>query len=230
MREGVSVAEDSPSSNGTLKRELYFPTSIYFKDLPDGAALNAAVTPHLYAWREADREGITRSNVKEAGSWHSDTGMATRPEYRPLVDRLLTVAAEIFDDLGYHSDWQPVIDNMWANISPRYGFNRAHSHPQALWSGVYYVQTPASAGRLYFMEPRAQVLVQRPVYGRAASERPESWTEVYFEPVAGRLILFPAWLVHEVEPNMSDVEGPAGDRISVSFNLMQRRIPRPSEK
>ena len=38
------------------------------------------------------------------------------------------------------------------------------------------------------------------------------------------MILFPGWLMHEVEPNMSELEGPAGDRISVSFNLFQRRV------
>jgi uncharacterized protein (TIGR02466 family) len=50
-----------------------------------------------------------------------------------------------------------------------------------------------------------------------------AWSEVYFEPIEGRLLLFPAWLQHEVEPNLSEESGPAGDRISVSFNLFQQR-------
>jgi len=43
------------------------------------------------------------------------------------------------------------------------------------------------------------------------------WRESSFEPKAGRLIMFPAWLVHCVDPNMSDEL-----RISVSFNFMQK--------
>lgn len=35
-----------------------------------------------------------------------------------------------------------------------------------------------------------------------------------YEPVPGRLILFPAWLQHGVEPNLSDA-----DRVVVSFNV-----------
>jgi uncharacterized protein (TIGR02466 family) len=29
---------------------------------------------------------------------------------------------------------------MWANINPPGGYNRAHTHPNSLWSGVYYVK------------------------------------------------------------------------------------------
>lgn len=53
---------------------------------------------------------------------------------------------------------------------------------------------------------------------------PESWQEVYYQPIEGRIILFPSWLVHEVEPNMSEQSEMAGDRISISFNLLQRWI------
>ena len=43
------------------------------------------------------------------------------------------------------------------------------------------------------------------------------WRETSFEPKAGRLIMFPAWLTHCVDPNNSkDI------RISISFNFMQR--------
>lgn len=44
---------------------------------------------------------------------------------------------------------------------------------------------------------------------------------MHYEPVAGRLILFPAWLGHEVQPNLSKLKGKAGDRISISFNYLQ---------
>ena len=228
MKSG-SVPENQARPAGVLRQEMYFPTCIYFSDLPDAAALNATLRPHIYAWRDEDREGLTRSNVREAGTWHSATSMATRPEFRSLVARIITTAREVFDSLGYHSAWRPWVANMWANIAPRYGFNRGHSHPSCLWSGVYYVQVPERAGRLYFLEPRAQALVLEPVYERALADRPESWREVYFEPLEGRIILFPAWLVHEVEPNMSETEGPAGDRISVSFNIVQRQNPRLSK-
>ncbi len=47
--------------------------------------------------------------------------------------------------------------------------------------------------------------------------------EVFYQPQAGRLIVFPAWLVHAVHPNLSGEQGEAGERSSVSFNFYQIR-------
>jgi hypothetical protein len=35
------------------------------------------------------------------------------------------------------------------------------------------------------------------------------------------MLVFPAWLLHEVEPNLTEHTGSDADRISISFNLMQ---------
>jgi hypothetical protein len=48
------------------------------------------------------------------------------------------------------------------------------------------------------------------------------WREVHYEPIEGRLIMFPAWLTHEVAQNMCNLKGEDGWRISVSFNFKQR--------
>ena len=45
------------------------------------------------------------------------------------------------------------------------------------------------------------------------------WREVSYQPVAGRCIMFPAWLIHCVEPNESN-----DIRISVSFNFLQKTM------
>ena len=42
------------------------------------------------------------------------------------------------------------------------------------------------------------------------------WREAYIDPIPGRIIMFPAWLWHSVEPNESN-----DIRISVSFNFIQ---------
>ena len=43
------------------------------------------------------------------------------------------------------------------------------------------------------------------------------WREHSYDPKAGRLIMFPSWLNHCVDPNESN-----DIRISVSFNFMQK--------
>ena len=115
----------------------------------------------------------------------------------------------------------PVISNMWANVSPRYAFNRVHTHPGSAWSGVYYVHAPEHSGKIYFQDPRPQAQVYNVRYKTDAPRKREVWSEVFYEPIVGRLILFPAWLQHEVQPNLSELEGEAGERISISFNIHQ---------
>lgn len=203
--------------------ERYFPTFICHRDLAGSEVLNASIKPHIRAWQSDDREGIHRSNVKQIGSWHSRLDMHQREEYRELAIQILAAAQEIFDTLGYDPAFEPVFDNMWANVHPRYGFNRHHTHPNTLWSGVYYVQVPPDAGRILFCDPRPQAQSLTPRYVRDQKRKREVWSEVRFQPIEGRAILFPSWLPHEVEPNLSRLEGQAGDRISVSFNLIQKR-------
>lgn len=59
------------------------------------------------------------------------------------------------------------------------------------------------------------------VYQDKGSAGPQQWQEINYEPVEGRMILFPSWLRHEVESNLCDLGGTAAGRISISFNYGQ---------
>jgi uncharacterized protein (TIGR02466 family) len=208
-----------------LTREYFFPTMIYYRDLPEAVALNAEIKPHIYRWREEDEEGIVRSNVKQVGAWHSKTIMTERAEYAKLAHMIIACAQVIFDNLDYEPESEPFIDNMWANVNPKFAYNRSHVHPNVLWSGVYYVQSNDNSGRILFTDPRSQANVLNPRYARGQQRKPEVWSEVHYQPIEGRILFFPSWLAHEVEPNLCDKEGRNGDRISISFNIGQRRKP-----
>lgn len=206
-----------------VKKELYFPTQIYFCDLPGSEKLNANLLRSIYAMRDADPDGVVRSNVRQIGSWHSATDLNRRPEFGKLAELLTGMVQQIYRNLNYLKDSEAICDNMWANVNPRHGYNRLHTHPNVLWSGVYYVQTPSNSGRIYFRDPREQAQVTTPIFNEGEDRIRELWSEVYYEPVEGRAILFPAWLAHEVEPNLTEETGDAGNRVSISFNFVQRR-------
>jgi uncharacterized protein (TIGR02466 family) len=93
-----------------------------------------------------------------------------------------------------------------------------HIHPNSLWSGVYYIKTSQNCGSLKLEDPRSTSLMSRPNHIDGQLHQ-RLWRETYFEPVAGRLIMFPSWVNHGVEPNMSNEI-----RISVSFNFLQRNF------
>ena len=104
---------------------------------------------------------------------------------------------------------------MWANINPPGGYNKPPVHPNALFSGVYYIKTPPNSGRLICQDPRPGIQTCMPT--RKKVEIPKYlWRDVHIEPQENRAIIFPAWLWHQVEPNESN-----DIRISVSFNFIQ---------
>jgi uncharacterized protein (TIGR02466 family) len=94
--------------------------------------------------------------------------------------------------------------------------NRAHQHPNSLWSGVYYVKAPQNSGHLKVDDPRSSASMIRPKQ-KSGQLPPRLFRETHYEPKAGRCIMFPAWLTHCVDPNESN-----DIRISVSFNFLQK--------
>ncbi len=219
-------ASTPPTGAKRMDRDFFFPTPVYYTDLPGAGELNAGLKPRIDAWRVEDPEGDFRTNEPQLGGWHSATDMHTRREFDPLTAEIFEFVHGVFTSLGYDPDYEPVCDSMWVNVNPRHAANRQHTHPHALWSGVYYVQTPPQCGLLYFTDPRPQALVM-PAYFDPQRRHPATWSEVHFEPREGRLMAFPAWLPHAVQPNLTTLEGAAGERISISFNFRQRRVGAP---
>jgi uncharacterized protein (TIGR02466 family) len=192
-----------------MNRELYFATPIYVKDVGT-PEFNAQLEQNIINWSRQDK-GVQKTNVN---GWHSPTDMHEKPEYKMLVDILYQAQQFIYKDESL--DNEPFLGNMWANINPPGGYNRAHTHPNSLWSGVYYVKAPINSGHLKVEDPKPSINISRPK--RKQGQLPKHlWNEVHFEPIAGRLIMFPSWLNHCVDTNQSN-----DIRISVSFNFLQR--------
>jgi uncharacterized protein (TIGR02466 family) len=204
-----------------INKELFFPTPVYFIDLEDSESLNLFLKNRIYSWRDQDSQGVVRSNAKRAGAWHSATTMNQRAEYELFWRQIDGHMNSIFADQQYSHEYLAHCHNMWANINPQGGYNRSHTHPGSLWSGVYYVQTPPDCGRILFQDPRVQAHTMMSQKDENAESGVEQWQEVYHQAIAGRLIIFPSWLRHEVEANLSPIDGPMGDRISISFNYGQ---------
>ena len=183
---------------------------IYIKDFPDSEKLNQYLEPKIIQWSQQDK-GEQKTN---AGGWHSTTNMNQKEEYNPLTRELFNMQEEIYQKEKLSR--KPVCGNMWANINGPGNFNRPHIHPNSLFSGVYFVKTPQNSGNLMLYDPRSGVQMTMP-NRKEGKLSPELWREVHYEPKAGRCIMFPSWLWHEVKPNKSN-----DIRISVSFNFLQR--------
>ena len=187
-------------------REEFFPTSVFGKDIKLD---NDKLAQDIVNWSNQD-QGVQKTNYK---GWHSTTNMASKPEYQLLVNELIIMCRVMFKEEWL--DREPVLGNMWANINPKDGMNQTHIHSNSLFSGVYYVKSNPQAGRLKIYDPRPGAQIIMPI--RKKGKPPKHlWRDANLDPIPGRIIMFPAWLWHSVEPNQSN-----DLRISISFNFIQ---------
>ncbi len=208
-------------SNPSLAFETVaaFATPILVIDLPDGAQMNAALIPVLLK-RETEQPSKSHSTL---GGWQS-TWDVDKWAGVPAI-KLLAVARNVANRATVDRAGKPVSilwqANMWANINRSGHGNEFHSHPGSYWSGVYYVDDggistdPSLGGELEFMDPRGPApAMYAPHLAFALPGGLSVGTNQTILPKAGRLVMFPAWVLHQVRPYRG-----AAQRISIAFNL-----------
>jgi len=200
-----------------------FPTTVLSTRLPEAEALNAALKSAILQ-RRAEDPGQSGSGV---GGWRSEADMLSwgGEAAQTLARRALRLCGRRTRDLN-QGDGPPRFSwsiEMWANVSPPGGLNDLHSHPGAFWSAVYYVDTgaptpEAEGGRLYFQDPAYPLnRTYAPELAIVTASGRLQATRKTLTPEAGRLVAFPSWLLHGVEPHRGD-----GERISIAMNLAVR--------
>ena len=112
----------------------------------------------------------------------------------------------------------------WLNLNAKNKFNPPHLHPANHYSGVYYVSVPEGSGDIYFLDPRAAHRGSSPDPSHRLSnpyciDNPYDTSVFRYKPSNGKLIIFPSWLQHYVDPNPTD-----NLRISIAFNASYYRL------
>ena len=204
------MSESQPSPEQPQFAQL-FPTTILTCRLPNAGVLNRELLAHIQDLKIRDSAGRRRSNQLGWQSNNLDYGV-------PVVQGFCGLILERCQAYGCGLGWalrdelKLVMKECWANVNERYAYNQPHTHANALLSGVYYVQVPVgSCGHLVLLDPRSQPWVLQPEY---AERNIANMPMHRLPPEEGRLVLFPSWLEHSVEQNLSD-----GERISISFNV-----------
>jgi uncharacterized protein (TIGR02466 family) len=155
--------------------------------------------------------------ITNQGGWHSQTNLLENPALASLFQWIAGCCQEAFTDLGWDfSLAHPRFNNAWAMLNSSGHSVRAHVHPNSLFSGVAYLQANPTSGSIGFLDPRngAQVLAP-PLLAKNSGILKGRHEEA---PASGRLLLFPAWLWHEVDINCSNAE-----RVCISFNVGMNR-------
>ena len=143
---------------------------------------------------------LVRSNV---GGYQSDTHFFIKELENEIIKALPRKQSKPLKDIKV---------DMWLNINKRGDHNELHMHDPfnlTALSGVFYVDAPKNSGALRLYDPRGCIAIAKDqMYYN------EGFTYVSVDPVDNQLIIFPAWIQHMVEPNMSEE-----DRVSIAFNI-----------
>ena len=162
---------------------------------------------------------IHSSLLKERGNWQSGSKIHKEPKYKMLVNKINEASKFVLNDNFYIYD-SFEITGMWSNILKPGEMHRPHTHSNNILSGVYYVESDASAN-IQFYDPRPQAGVIMPNVKKWDKENSTVWR---YGSITNRIILFPSWLQHYVPVNTSN-----NNRISIAFNVMLKGMVGKSE-
>ena len=143
------------------------------------------------------------------GGWQSESIEEPLAELKDLVQEITTRCNQFHVDLGIKSSYVHAITNMWINVNKTGSMNRPHCHPGSTFSGVYYVSCKLDSGRIVFTNPNAYFCNE----GHIETYTPVTSAMYFQRPEESKIIIFPSWMSHYVEPNEN-----SEDRISISFN------------
>jgi uncharacterized protein (TIGR02466 family) len=157
------------------------------------------------------KNDIGRS-ISNVGGWQSNdlniNNLGNYPTLYQLAKEMIKATNEVVQTMEIAEEVS--ISNFWCNVNKNKDFNLPHSHPQTIFSGVYYVKVPENSGDLIFERPDNQQYFFVP----------KKYSEYTFQkyilvPQEGVAVFFPAYLDHYVQPNTTNEE-----RISVAFNFI----------
>lgn len=159
--------------------------------------------------------GVIKSNFL---GWQSDTLTVPNVQIDLLVSEILYRAEILKPVFGFKKEYGFYLSNLWINISQTSAFNRPHIHSDSILSGVYYIDCNVDSGSIVFLHPSMAQKILINKYTIDSFTQFSSGTN-FVAPQIGKLIIFPSWLEHYVEPNVSIEE-----RISIAFNINMKKV------
>jgi len=191
------------------KPNLLFPTPVWTTQLDNYKPINEKMYNFIKSNQNNDEAGINKSNVK---GWHSKDFDLNEEEPQNFISFILPAIEQVMIDMNWEKQKQNAkINNMWAIINIGGSTNLRHQHGNSTISGAYYIRAPKNCGDIVFYDPRPA-----PVYSHPNINSPNFLNAQVnsVSPKEGALVLFPSYLDHSVNENLSNEE-----RIVISFNI-----------
>lgn len=148
------------------------------------------------------------------GGWQSNDVDLKHPIINKFIYACMPHIQDYVSNFNLAKNYNIEILNLWFNCNRYKDYNKMHNHAGSELSACYYLKIPKDSGNFILENPNAgftnQVFSDYPfaIYNEYNSG---SYT---ISTKQNKLIVFPSYVYHSVEPNMTDE-----DRISIAFNM-----------
>lgn len=188
---------------------LFFSTPIWASKIDNFDIVNNEMLSYVFNLKKADPVGVVKSNFK---GWHSKDFNLKDETPMNFISAIKKNLNSSIIDMNWDLDIQSVkISSMWAIINEQGAWNQKHQHSNSDISAAYYVSAHENCGDIVFYDPRPSRVYKYPI---AKSPNKLNATVNSIKPEPGMLVLFPSYLDHSVNPNLSMKK-----RVVISFNL-----------
>lgn len=189
-----------------------FPTPVFHCKVDDYVNLNNELEKYIYNLRKKDETGLKVSNG--GGGWHSPMFKISESEI--LKKYCHKISKHLYEITTKHYAWDCKIEHiqfeaMWSIINSKNSYNLRHFHPNCHLSAAYYVKAKENCGKIKFFHPVDAKVINSPPKKKIVDISAEA---ININPNEGDLLVFPSYLHHSVEENLS-----GEDRIVISFNI-----------
>ena len=185
-----------------------FPVPVLGAQYEHADSLAQTLIPMFHKAEEED-ENPPPYSANGYTNYHPSKQVIEWIEVNALRDFIGKVAMEGNKILGLKSDL--TFTGSWFSINRKHTYHEMHNHIPSTWSGVYYVQAEEEDAPITFYDTNKTTN-----WPWAGYKEPNQYNTPSYSvtPKTGRLLIFPAHLVHGVSQQKKDNE-----RITISFNL-----------
>ena len=207
-----------------------FPSMISYVDCDNFLDIKDDLIEWIYDYKNNSNKELFRSNQ---GGWHSHDDLNNEKSFERFNNYITKHMLTLCDSM-FGNNCEVKIDNMWSIVNSEGNRNASHQHPGGHMSGIFWVKSQGEkSGRLVFENPNSfgqnfLLLNLKEDLKEGCHNHGSFW----FEPIEGRMLLFPCNLRDRFEtlefrmpPFMRWLDGldeTDEDRIVISFNILLR--------
>ncbi len=189
-----------------------FPTTIYRDFYPKFLELRTKLFANLdqvFKTSQENNNAFMRDGTVCSYNTNSYLHKDFPEETSDVVKFVEDAADQYWKICKYHEELHPYVFQVWANSTPRGGWIDSHLHGSMPFTAVLYIDASPQQGNLILENPMDTVLMTQPISPTVTYPMVK---EIIVN--SGDLIMFPGYLKHRVNPNVTDT-----DRLILGFNI-----------